>query len=116
MSILLGSLADDISAALTAAGVPYELTVSRTVTTGDPWDPTITTTNYACQGWRDEWTLDELASTLISVTDLKFVILGTSLAIAPTTADRVIVDGVSHAIVSVHRDPAGATFTLQARA
>lgn len=114
MASILTEAAADITAALSGA-VAYPLTITR-VTTSGGFDPTVTTTDYACQGWRDEWTQDELANTLIRATDIKFVVLAATLPIVPSTSDRVVVDGTTHVIVAAMLDPAGATFTVQARA
>lgn len=48
------------------------------------------TDDYSCRGWRDQWTQDELANSLIAANDAKVVVLTNSLDIVPTTADRVI--------------------------
>ena len=111
MSILEGSLALDVAAALEAAALPYDLTLQKRIA-GTPvtWAP------HACRGWRDQFTQDTVDGTLIRATDARVMIIAGSLAIEPTTSDRVTVNGVTYTvIVGVKRDPAGATWELQAR-
>ena len=120
MSILQGDLADDVTAALDAAGVPYALVVSRTTTTGgDPWDPgsgETTTTDYACSGWLDSYGLDLIDGTIIQSGDVRVIILQSSIAIDPAPADTVTIDGQTYTIISVKADPAGTLWDVQARA
>ncbi|RAI01016.1 hypothetical protein DLJ53_17485 [Acuticoccus sediminis] len=116
MSILLGPLASELTAALEAEGVPYDIVVTRTVTTGgDPWNPTTEDVDYPCRGWRDAWMQGEVDGTLVLQSDSKIVVLALSIGIVPTTADTITLDGLTYAIIDVSADPAGATFTVQAR-
>ncbi|MCT8999121.1 hypothetical protein [Chelativorans intermedius] len=114
-SILQGEIAAEIVAALEAERVPYALTLVRQETGGDPWDPIIVDVPYDCRGWRDDYSLDERDGTLIQQDDVRVFIIASSLAIEPTTADTISLAGVSHSIVSVKRDPAGALWEVQAR-
>lgn len=111
MSILEGSLALDVAAALEAADAPYDLVLNKRIA-GTPvtWAP------HLCRGWRDQFAQDTVDGTLIRATDVRVMIIAGSLDVEPTTSDRVTVNGVTYAvIVSVKRDPAGALWELQAR-
>ena len=44
------------------------------------------------------------------------MILAKTLKVEPETTGRVVVDGKTLSVVDVRRDPAGATWELQARA
>jgi hypothetical protein len=120
-SILDGELAEALSDALTNAGLPLDVIVTRTTTTdpnNTPWDPSddvVTTTDYPCSGWPDAYTADELANTLIQSTDIKVFIIVSTLAIVPTPADTVSVRDETYQIISVTSDPALAFWQLQAR-
>lgn len=119
MSILEGELAEIIGEAIGGADLFYAATLTRTtVTGGDPWDPgsgVETTVTFPCQAFEDTYSIFERQNTLIQAGDVKVVVLATTLATVPTTADKITTRGVTRSIVSVERDPAGATFTLQAR-
>jgi hypothetical protein len=115
-SILEGELAATLADALTEAGLPYAVTVSR-ITPPDPiygGEPTITP--YPCQGWRDQYDLDTIDGTMIQRSDVRVFIIASSLSINPTTADTITIGGVSHAIINVGIDPAGTAWDIQARA
>lgn len=117
-SPLEGSLAKTVGKAM--AGLFYSATLSRSETTGgNAWDPgsgTTTTVDYACKAIEDSYSLFEQQNTLIQAGDVKVIVLATTLAVTPVTSDKITTRGVTRAIVNVQRDPAGATWTLQARA
>lgn len=79
----------------------------------------IVTSPYPCKGFIDEFTDDYINLTNIKKSDRKIVILGASLAagIIPEPGDGIIAEGITFTIVpdGIVRDPAGATFTCQAR-
>ena len=116
VSILEDELADTLADALTEAGIPYALTVTRTT----PPDPINggdgTTTAYPCQGWRDEYSLDLIGGSLISQGDVRVFIIRSTLAIQPTATDGLTIDGKQYAIINVSIDPAGTAWDVQARA
>lgn len=119
MSILEGELAEIIGDAIGGADLFYDAVLSRTtITGGDPYDPgsgVETTETFACQAFEDTYSIFERQNTLIQAGDVKVVVLAITLATTPTTADKITTRGVARSIVSVGRDPAGATWTLQAR-
>jgi hypothetical protein len=120
-SILDGSLADDIADALTSAGIPFAVTITRDVPqdSPDPADPLPPiTTNYPCSGWVDAYTAADLANSLILASDTKIIVVATTLTMPspPVPGDRVTTQGKSYTVINVSSDPALATFELQARA
>lgn len=120
-SILQGDLADEVTAALDAAGVPYALTVTR-IEPGEPdpetpWIPgEDTPVPHACSGWVDQYALADIDGTTVLSTDTRVMIVLSSLDIEPTTADTITVSGVTYTIISVRRDAAGALWDIQGRA
>jgi hypothetical protein len=116
MSILLdGSLAQTLTDALIAHDLPYALTVRRTESNGDPFNPEQVTTDYAASGWVDDYAAQDVDGTLIRQTDRKAFVLCSSLDIDPSPTDRLVVSGATFTIISVQRDPAGACWVVQAR-
>lgn len=117
-SILDGSLADDIADALTSAGIPFAVTITRDVPqdSPDPADPLPPiSTDFACNGFIDDWDADYITSTLVERSDVKIVIIANSIAIVPVAGDRVTVRAKTYSVLNVSADPALATYTLQAR-
>lgn len=76
-----------------------------------------TATDYACRGFVESYTAREIDGTLVRDSDRKVILLGGSLPddIDPRPGDRVNIEGETWKVVRVERDPAGATFTCQAR-
>lgn len=116
VSILEGELADALADAIESAGLPYAVTVTRTTTSGPAYDPVILETPYVGKGWRDQFNQDMIDGTLVQANDARCFILANSLAITPTTADTLTLDGATYAIVRVSIDPAGTAFEIQGRA
>ena len=120
MSILDGDIAEQITDALTNAGLPLDVTLVRTTPgtpdPNEPWNPgTPTTTNYECRGWTDRFTEEWQAGTAILAGDVRIFILATTLDVEPQPGDVVMVRGDARTIVSVGADPALACWDLQAR-
>lgn len=120
MSILDTDIAEQIADTLTNAGLPLDVVLSRTAP-GEPdpetpWIPgTPVTTNYPCKGWLDHYEAAELVNTTILATDVKVMIVATTLAIEPAPSDHVTVRGDGYTVISVSADPARAIWQLQAR-
>ncbi len=72
-------------------------------------------TSYAAKGFVDSYKAYLIDGTLIKVGDKKVTLLGASLTVVPAPGDRVTIEGVTRQIVTVYRDPAGATYECQAR-
>ncbi len=87
--------------------------------TGDAWNPTPgTPIDHACNLVVLDYSAREIDGTLIRSTDRKIYVAALGLAIEPTEADRVVIDGVALEIVNVMTlAPAGTAvyFELQAR-
>jgi hypothetical protein len=118
LSILDGELADELTDALDAAGIPYAATVTRMLPGDGPsHNPGPSTPDpHACQGWVDEYDQDHRDGTLIQANDRKVIIVASSLDIVPTTAETVTIRGATYSIIRVALDPAGAVYEMQARA
>lgn len=77
-----------------------------------------TTVSYSCRGFVDEYKTGEIDGELVHVRDRKVVLLGKTIsngAVVPTPGDRVTIEGATYDVIRVDRDPAGATYALQAR-
>jgi hypothetical protein len=98
-----------------AADVPAAATITRTETSGPPYDPTIVDVPYACSGWLDQYAAHDVDGTRIRVDDRRAFILCSSLTITPTTADTLTVDGSTFSIIAIQRDPAGTAWVVQCR-
>ncbi|MGE0749338.1 MAG: hypothetical protein AB7K64_02010 [Variibacter sp.] len=118
MSVLEGEIAETVADALLEAAIPLDLVLTRTTPGGgDPFDPDPpTSTDYACKGFLDSYSVLERAGSLIEAGDAKIVIVATTLSIEPAPGDSVTVRGKSYAIVNVSADPAVALYELQGRA
>lgn len=102
------SIADEVATALAeVGGTPA---IRRTTTSGPAYDPVVTTTDYACTMMQDMIDFTKVSGTLIEQTDRRVIIASSGLVISPTTADKIVIGGVEHAIKSVQPlqpDPAG---------
>lgn len=122
MSILEGSLASKVAAALEAAHVPRDLTLTRIVAgesePSTPWipgAPTITT--HPGRGWTESYDDTTVDGTLVDAKDVKVLVLASTIDIEPQdVTDSVTIGGETLTVVNVKRDASGALFILQARA
>lgn len=93
--------------------------IRRTETSGDPWDPSTSDTDYPCTLVALDYDQKDVDGTLIKSTDKKVYVATKGLPIQPTTTDKVIIGGAVSAIVQAKPlNPAGTVvyFELQARA
>lgn len=126
MSILLGELAQTISEALIDANVPYEIIVPRTTQTEppedwptwEPWEGETVTTEHKMQGFIVDYDEALIAAGVVSMDDVRIVILQPTIPSGLTIglADIVQAQGKSFTILNISEDPAGATLELRARA
>lgn len=116
MSILDGSLATELTDALSAFDIPMACVVTRNEVSGPPFDPTITPVAHPCSGWVDNYAQLDHVDSAVQINDRKAFVLCSSLDITPTTADKLAIGSVNYVIVRVERDPAGACWVIQARA
>lgn len=116
LSVLDSELATILTDALSAFDIPYALTITRNEVSGPPFDPVITPIAHSCQGWRDQYSAQDLINTAILATDVKAFVVASSLDIVPSTADTLTLNGTVYSIMNVSADPATACFIIQARA
>jgi hypothetical protein len=123
MSILEGELAEAVSAALTDAAVPRDITITRTtpgeVDPDEPWIPVEdVVVPYIARGWVEQYDDDAVDGTLIDARDVRVMVLTSSISsIVPTDAtDTITIDGKTFTIINVKRDASGALYIVQARA
>lgn len=91
--------------------------IRRLSTTGDDWNPTITTTDYACTLAVVDYTSREIDGTQIRAGDKKAIISTQGLAISPTTDDRLVIGSEVHEIVRIMPlSPGGTVVIWQAQA
>ncbi|SKA28424.1 hypothetical protein [Consotaella salsifontis] len=116
-SILEGELAELVTDALTDANVPRDIVVTRTLP-GNPYDPdggSGGTADYVGKGWVENYADADRDGALIGISDVRVIILTTTIAIAPSEADSVTVGGETYQVINAARDASGALYELQAR-
>ncbi len=76
-----------------------------------------TSASHSAKGIQESYRDNEIDSVAVKIGDRKVLILGATLpaGVVPVPGDRVISEGVTYSVVNVSRDPAAATYTLQAR-
>jgi len=72
-------------------------------------------TEYPAKGFLSSYRVSQIDGTLIQVHDRKAIILGDSIPVAPLPGDRIRVEGRDWTVITVTRDPAGATYSCQVR-
>jgi len=78
-----------------------------------------TETNYPCLALVEHYSTFSIANSLATAQDRKISIFGGSLptGVVPTSGDKVIAEGVTYHVQELtDRDPAGAMYTVKARA
>jgi hypothetical protein len=79
---------------------------------------TQSTTDYALRGVLQDINAREV-NDLVQATDKKLTVAATDLAVTPTTADRVVIGGIVHQIISIEKveqDNQAIIYTLTLRA
>jgi hypothetical protein len=89
--------------------LPNDNAIIRISKTGPAYNPVLTETLHPCQLAVVEYEKTERDGTLIMVGDKKAFVAVEGVTIEPTTADRLIIDGESHAIMDVLPLKPGAT-------
>jgi hypothetical protein len=119
MSILESELAETIGAALVESGLPLGLTLIRETVVSDPaepWNPPVTESSFhPCLGFADAFEQSVIDGYLVLSTDVKIVIVATSLAVEPVPGDRITIRGKTYHVIQVSTDPAQACWTCQGR-
>lgn len=114
-------IAKEVNDAL-GPGIPEITLIVRVVGTVDSTDladgAPITETPHTCKGFFDSYDSRRFGSTAIQQGTRVIVILGDSLptGVVPKTEDRVTAEGSTYHLTGpVVRDPAGATYVIEAR-
>lgn len=119
MGLLDGGIKTIIGNALPFLFLDFVLVRSTTTQPTNPWEaPTATETEYPCKAIITKFKYHEIDGEKIKAEDHKILFLADSVSIEPAIDDRVYRVGEAnrYLIVSpVRKDPAGATFTAQAR-
>ena len=119
MGLLDGGIKTIIGNALPFLFLDFVLVRSTTTAPTNPWEnPTVTETEYPCKAIITKFKYHEIDGEKIKAEDHKILFLADSVSIEPAIDDRVYRVGETnrYLIVSpVRKDPAGATFTAQAR-
>ena len=119
MGLLDGGIKKIIGSALNSTFLDFVLVKSTTTAPTNPWEnPTVTETEYACKAIITKFKYHEIDGEKIKAEDHKILFLADSMTVEPAIDDRVYRVGETnrYLIVSpVRKDPAGATFTAQAR-
>jgi hypothetical protein len=92
--------------------------IRRTTSDGDPFNPTMTTTDYPCTLAVLDYNKRDIDGTLIQKTDQMVYVSTAGLTISPETTDRLIVGGAVLTVVNVKPlSPAGTVvyYELQVR-
>ena len=77
-----------------------------------------TTQDYSCRGFIDTQAVRDISGTLVDDGTKTIVLIGDTInggATAPSTADRVTIEGTTYTIEAIDRDPAAATYTMICR-
>jgi hypothetical protein len=119
MGLLDGGIKTIIGNALPFLFLDFVLVRSTTTQPTNPWEnPTVTESEYPCKAIITKFKYHEIDGEKIKAEDHKILFLADSVSIEPAIDDRVYRVGETnrYLIVSpVRKDPAGATFTAQAR-
>jgi hypothetical protein len=119
MGLLDGGIKAIVGNALPFLFLDFMLIRSTTTAPTNPWEnPTVTETQYPVKAIITQFKYHEIDGEKIKAEDHKIVFLAASATIEPAIDDRVQRVGETrrYLIVSpVRKDPAGATFTAQAR-
>ena len=92
-----------------------DATLTRIIGGGGWSDDSATPDEYPCKAMVEAYSDHLRAVADIPDTDVKLMIVGTSIAVDPVKGDSVSVGGKSYAINRVDTDPARAIWTCQAK-
>lgn len=114
------TILDDIRAAIGGAFGDTSLFFSDATLTrpaqGGGWNAgTGTPQTYPCKAMIEAYSDHLRAVADIPGTDVRLMIVGTSIAVDPLKGDRVTIGGSTWALIQVDTDPARAMWTCQAR-
>lgn len=114
------SILDDIRAEIGAVFSDTALffsdaTLTRVAASGGWSGDAGTSSEYPCKAMIDTYSDHLRAVSDIPDTDVKLMIVGTSISVAPLKGDSVAIGGASYGLISVDTDPARAMWICQAR-
>ena len=78
-----------------------DATLVRETQGGEPWDPVIVETEYACQAAVMDYSQSLIDGTRIQADDRQIYLSTEGLTVTPTTSDSLSVGGVSFSIINV---------------
>ena len=99
MALNAASLSATAHKLITSAG--QDVSIRRSVDSGDAWNPTITTTDYATLAYIADYRSFEIDGTTVLSTDQRAYVSVSPLTIVPNSNDRFLVGSIDLAIVSV---------------
>jgi hypothetical protein len=91
-------------------GTLRKVTATGRATNGDP---VTTTSDYACQGFREAYSAFFRAQALIPDDDVQIVLIAGLTGAAPIAGDKINLVGAWWQVRKVDIDPAGATYSCQ---
>ena len=114
------SLLDDIRADIGAVFEDTSLffsdaNLTRATGSGGWGEDLASVSTYPCKAMIEAYSDHLRAVAGIPDTDLRLLIVGTSITVEPIKGDTVTLDGRSYALIRVDTDPARAMWTCQAR-
>jgi len=117
MALLDGLAATIYGAAGNIGGTTWDMTLKKKgAATKDAYGGfTQTTTDYTGRGFLEEYSDLARVAGGVPHTDRKAVLFASSFTVEPEAGDLLTAESTDFEIVSVSRDPAAATWTLQVR-
>lgn len=113
---LLDEIRADIGAVFEDTSLFFgEAILTRTIGSGGWGEDMASATTYPCKAMIEAYNDNLRATAGIPDTDVKLMIVGTSIATEPLKGDTVTLNGRSWALIRVDTDPARAMWTCQAR-
>ncbi|MCV2448462.1 hypothetical protein [Paracoccus sp. DMF] len=113
---MLDEIRDKIGAVFSDTALFFsEATLTRANGAGGWKDDAGTTAIYPCRAMLESYSDHLRAVAGIPDTDVKVMIVGTSISVDPLKGDTVTLSGRRWAIIKVDTDPARAIWTCQAR-
>jgi hypothetical protein len=74
-----------------------------------------TTATHNGKGFTDTFELGKYPESLVQSDDKKITVLGGSISVVPQVNDEITIESTVYKVVSVMRDPAGATYECHGR-
>ena len=114
--ILKAGIAKKVHQALGGLLFPMVLIKVRQGNRGEATSgPNPVSTEYSVKGFLSHYKVSQIDGTLVQVNDRKALLLGESVPVAPSPGDLIRAEGKTWKVITVTRDPAGATYSCQVR-